>query len=89
MTDGDGLKYGSDLFGNKRITLSNKRTSERGELLKYFAEKTGKPIKYIAFRLTMVPTADLYFMQKQCDTYKGPFSKCFFGMLKVSATHSV
>jgi hypothetical protein len=74
----------SDLFGMKRyIVASNSRDTERGILLKKFSEKTGKDIKYIAFRLTCIPTADLYFIEKQCDNYKGEWSKCFFGMLKV------
>lgn len=76
------MKTAQDLFGNKRIMLSNSRKSERGEFLKHFAEKTGKPLGYIAYRLTKVPTSDFYFIQKQCDEYKGPWAKAFFGMLK-------
>src|SRR4051812_5714113 len=65
-----------------KVVSGQKRTTERGELLKKFAEKTGKPLRYIAFRLTKIPTADLYFIEKKCDTYKGPWGKAFFGMLK-------
>lgn len=77
-----GFQTGNDLFGNKRFVVTKSRESERGQLLKYFAQKTGKPIGYIAFRLTKVPTGDLYHIQKTCDAYDGAWSKCFFGMLK-------
>ncbi len=52
------LKYG-------RVS-TNKKT-ERGELLKYFAQETEKNIKYIAFRLTGIPTQDLYYIKSVCD----------------------
>ncbi len=78
----DGFQSAQDLFGNRRFAVSSSKKTERGELLKYFAQKTGKSIGYIAFRLTKIPTADLYFIQKRCDEYDGPWSKAFFGMLK-------
>lgn len=59
------------------------RRSERGDLLEYFSTKTGKPIPYIAMRLTGIPTSDLYYIQKQCDQYDGPWGKAFFGMIKL------
>ena len=59
---------------------------ERGEFLKRFAEKTGRTIPFIAFKLQGVPTEDLYAFEKQCDSYKGPWSKAFFGALKVKPT---
>jgi hypothetical protein len=74
----------SDLFGMKRyIVASNSRDTERGILLSKFSDKTGKPIGYIAMRLTKVPTSDLYHLEKACDNYKGAWSKCFFGSIKV------
>lgn len=76
----DGLTRYQNLFGEM---AAPSRATERGELLKKFAEQTGKPIRFIAFKLTGIPTQDLYFIEKQCDTYKGPWSKAFFGMLKV------
>lgn len=75
----DGLSRYNDLFGGSD---SITRTTERGELLKKFAAKTEKPIGFIAYKLTGIPTPDLYYIEKQCDTYKGPWSKAFFGMLK-------
>ncbi len=59
------------------------RKTERGEFLKLFASKINKPIGYVAMRLKGIPTEDLYFIQKQCDQYKGEWAKCFYGMLKV------
>ena len=66
-----------------KYVSSNTKKTERGEFLKYFAEKIGRPIGYVAMRLKRVPTTDLYFIQKQCDSYEGPWSKAFYGMLKV------
>ena len=63
--------------------IPQKGKSERGALLEYFARKTGKKIPYIAFKLTGIQTPDLYHIKKQCDQYNGPWSKAFFGMLKV------
>ena len=77
----DDYKSATDLFGAFRfITVEG---SERGELLKYFSEKTKRPIKFIAFKLTGISTPDLYYIKKQCDRYNGPWAKAFFGMLKV------
>ncbi len=78
----DEYKSATDLFGSYRF-LPKKKGSERGMLMEYFAEKTGKPLKYIAFRLAGIPTYDLYHIKKQCDIYKGPWTKAFYGMLKV------
>lgn len=77
----DDYKSATDLFGTFRFIAT--KGSERGMLLKYFSEKTKKPLPYIAFKLTGIPTPDLYHIKKQCDTYKGPWAKAFFGMLKV------
>lgn len=81
------MEHIGDLFGNLHVSLEHKtRKTERGELLLYFSQKTGKPIPYIAMRLEKVPTPDLYFIQKSCDTYastgKGAWGKAFFGSLK-------
>ena len=78
-----GLFHIGDVYTRKFEVVQKSRATERGDLLKYFSEKTGRPIKYIAFRLTAIPTSDLYHLQKQCDTYKGPWAKAFFGQLKV------
>jgi len=84
----DGAHHiSTDLFGAERyIRNANKRTTERGTWLEHFAMKTGRDIKYIAFKLTGVPTADLAAFDKQCETYKGGYAKAFFGALKVRPT---
>lgn len=77
------MKHIQELIQNRKVEETpKKRASERGDFLKYFAKRTDRPIKYIAFRLTGIPTADFYYIQKQCDSYKGPWAKAFFGMLK-------
>ena len=63
------------------ISTDSKKT-ERGVFLEKFAGKTKKPIGYIAMRLTGIKTSDLYYIEKQCDNYKGEWCKCFYGMLK-------
>lgn len=75
------MEHISSLFKKYEVAPKSRRT-ERGDLLEYFSKKTGKPIPYIAMRLTGIPTHDLYHIQKQCDQYKGPWGKAFFGMLK-------
>jgi hypothetical protein len=76
-------KLGSDLFGSKRFILNTKtKTTERGEMLKLFAQKTNRTIGFIAFKLTGIPTEDLYHIDSVCSKYNGPYSKCFFGSLK-------
>ena len=62
------------------------KATERGSLLEYFAEKKGKPIKYIAFRLTGFKIPDLYYLKEEADRYEkggNPWSKCFWGALKL------
>lgn len=59
--------------------------TERGELLLYFAKKTGYTIKRVAFKLTGIPTKDLYYIKSCCDDYENrgnTWGKCFNGMLK-------
>lgn len=73
-----------DIPNIEKYTLQNtSRKTERGEFLKYFSEKIGKPIGYAAMKLKGIPTEDLYFIQKACDQYDGPWAKCFYGSLKV------
>lgn len=62
------------------------RKTERGELLKYFSQKTGKPIGYIAMRLTGFKLPDLYFLKSNCDSEERrgvPWGKVFWGSIKV------
>lgn len=82
----DGPRSMEDLLSSyepQPMTKGSIRHTERGILLERFALMTGRRIGYIAYRLTNIPTADLYALEKQCDQYKGPWSKAFFGALKV------
>ncbi len=80
---------GNDLFGNFRFIQVPKKQTERGELLKYFADKTGKPIGYIAMRCTKMDMQTLYFIKSSSDRYqkegKGAWSKAFYGSLKIKS----
>lgn len=71
------------------------KKTERGELLTYFcdklnngrAEKKLQPmtIKRVAFMLTGVKTADLYYVRSVCDDWERcgkPWSSLFWFMLK-------
>ncbi len=78
------MQHIKDLFGDERILVKKRRT-ERGDLLEYFALKTKRNIKYIAFRCTALSVKDLYYIKSACDDYErngNPWSKGFFGMLK-------
>lgn len=62
-----------------------RRPSERGELLKYFGQKTGKPIGYVAMRLTGFKLQDLYYLKSNCDAEEKrgtPWGKVFWGSIK-------
>lgn len=75
-----------DLFGTYRVVPTQKRQSERGELLRYFSQKLGQPIPRLAFRLQGLEMQDLYYMKSAADSYeregKGAWGKAFNGMLK-------
>lgn len=80
---------GNDLFGNFRFIPVARKQRERGELLKYFCQKLGKSqreIGFVAFKVTGIPTRDLYYIKSICDQYenegKGAWGKCFYGCLK-------
>lgn len=73
-----------------------KRTSERAELIRYFAEKArdrnGKPFKpsYIAYRLSHLTVSDLYtfrsMLEDRAKTQQGfNWNRAFFGMLKAQS----
>lgn len=84
----DGFQSISDLFGNHRLAVpQKKRASERGTLLEYFSAKTGREIGHIVPKLTGLKQRDLYYIKSAADSYeregKGSWSKAFFGMLKV------
>lgn len=84
----------SSLFGGTKAAIEakgetpmvSKRHTERGDLLVYFAKKTGKPIGYIAMRLKHMPELkDLYYLKSLCDQeeFRGtPWTKVFYGSIK-------
>lgn len=62
-----------------------KKATERGELLKYFADKLGAKIGFVAFKVASLKVEDLYFIKSSCDLYErdgNPWGKGFYGMLK-------
>ncbi len=62
-----------------------KRPTERGELLKEFAGRIGKPIGYVAMRLTGFKLQDLYYLKSTCDDAERrgtPWAKVFYGSIK-------
>ena len=73
------------------LKKENKKTSERAELLKVFVEEINKyraregkkefRVQYISLRIAHIPTEDLYFFLKKCQS--GHFNKIFFGSLRV------
>lgn len=82
------IHTGMDLFGNVRLVTTKKGQSERGELLRYFAMKTGKTIPHLCGRFIppSLTLTDLYHLKSVADGYeregRGPWSKAFFGALK-------
>lgn len=82
------IQSATDLFGEYRLVPSKKKQSERGELLRYFSLKTGRPIPVLVGRFIPpgLTLKDLYYIKSSCDQYErsgqGPWSKAFFGMLK-------
>ena len=94
MDEDKGFQSAKDLFGNFRIVPVKKHQSERGELLRYFAQKLGWPIPRVAGKIGHLKALeDLYFIKSAADSYeregKGPWSKAFNGMLKTNGTNSL
>lgn len=94
MEDANTVQSCSDLFGNYRLAVpANKRTSERGELLKYFLHRVNAgravpfPPAYLGMRVAHLALPDLYYMKSVGEDYErrgvGTFSKYFWGALKV------
>lgn len=78
-----------------------KRTTERGEVIKYFqegvnAERDGKkyrklPFGYFAMKLTGLKQPDLYYLKSVCDDARRrgqSFAKTFFGSLRAKPEQS-
>lgn len=60
--------------------------TERGELLKYFSQKIGKPIGFVAMKLTGFKLPDLYYLKSTCDDAERrgtPWGKVFYGSIKI------
>lgn len=70
-----------------------KIVNERQDLIKQFldrinGERIGTPYKQmtargVAIKVAHIKTNELYSFYKKCEEYKGDFSKCFFGILRV------
>jgi hypothetical protein len=68
-------------------------TNQRQEMIKRFldkinADRKGTKFKQmtargVAMKLAYVKTSELYNFFKTCENYKGEFSKCFFGALRI------
>lgn len=74
------------LFDKYQKPQKAKAPQERGELLKYFASKIGKPIGFVAMKLTGYKLPDLYYLKSICDQEEKrgvPWSKVFYGSIKV------
>lgn len=75
-----------DPFKGYQLKIEKNKKTERGELLKYFAERVDKPIGYVAMRCSGMKVEDLYFLKAIADKYslegKGPWAKCWYGALK-------
>jgi len=81
------IQSATDLFGRYRVVPTKKRQTERGELLRYFSQKTGWTIPRLCGRMPPGLTLeDLYYLKSAADGYeregKGAWSKAFFGALK-------
>lgn len=66
--------------------VKKSRKTERGELLKYFSQKTGWTIPRLCGKLVGLEVKDFYYIKSICDDYErrgGVWAKCFFGSLKV------
>lgn len=75
----------SDLVGKYEMPERGRKT-ERGELLKYFSEKLGHPIPFIATKLTGLTVEDLYYIKSHCDQEEvrgTPWGAAFNSSLKV------
>jgi len=69
----------------QRAPAQKSRATERGELLKYFAGKLGRDIRYVAFKVTKMSVQDLYYLKSSCDAYEqmgNPWARGFYGSLK-------
>lgn len=83
----------TNLFDNYKLP-EKKRGSQRADLIQQFVDQINKdrigtkfkPVtgKGIAMKLSHVKDiGDLYYFYSVCKQYKGGFSKCFFGSLKI------
>jgi len=78
---------------NRYKVERSKITNSRQSIIQQFLERINKEregTKFkqmtprgVAMKLAHVQTSDLYGFYKTCENYKGDFSRCFFGALKV------
>lgn len=69
----------------KRAPSQKTRATERGELLRYFAKKLNRNIRYVAFKVTKLGMDDLYFIKSDCDQAEArgiPWGAAFYTSLK-------
>lgn len=66
------MELDKDALLSKYSSNATKRTTERGELLKYFSEISGWDIKRVAGRLTKIEVPDLYYLKKKCEEARIP-----------------
>ncbi len=69
-----------------REIAPQKKQSERGSLLEYFAGKLHKKIPYVAFKLTGMDLSTLYFIKSSCDQAENrgiPWGAAFYSSIKV------
>lgn len=75
----------ASLFGSYQLPLPKKRVTERGELLSYFSQRIGKPIGFVAMKVTGLKLPDLYYLKSSCDqaAVRGvPWGAAFYTSLK-------
>ncbi len=68
------------------LFIEKKKGTERGELLKYFAQKLHKKIPYVAFKLTGMDLNTLYYIKSECDQAEQrgiPWGAAFYSSIKI------
>lgn len=80
------IKDTASLFASYRVPETKTRTSERGELLKYFSQKLQRPIPRVAGYLKgLQDLKTLYYIKSDCDQAEArgiPWGAAFYTSLK-------
>lgn len=85
MDDTDSALTPMAALFQKRMEQPKKRATERGELLKHFAQKLNTNIRFVAFKVTKMNLQDLYFIKSDCDQAEArgiPWGAAFYTSLK-------